>query len=243
MKKLLILLFGTLVGLPALSQTKLAEVVKVWETKRVAVADGFTFKYKLWDGYDTAIYYNTGSDTFEVTTTFRKFKPAPPLPDLISTLDDNVITTAQAYNPATNAGDNIYVASGWSHMKNQAWNATHWEKTASFIDGVPGAYIEVTCICYKIEWWTEKRENHGIASVQKLKEETVNGTTSWVPDGPAVDVDLYAARTDNNSLLVYTTPTMMNATNKVRFSFTGRKNPAATQSNILHDKFTIYRKQ
>ena len=57
MRKLLILLFGTLIGLPAISQTQLAEVIKVWKTKKVNVVDGFTFRYRLWDKYDTAIYF------------------------------------------------------------------------------------------------------------------------------------------------------------------------------------------
>ena len=97
MRKLLILLFGTLIGLPAISQTQLAEVIKVWKTKKVNVVDGFTFRYRLWDKYDTAIYYQTGADTFEVTTTFKKVSSTKPptLTDIISTLDDNTVSPGQ----------------------------------------------------------------------------------------------------------------------------------------------------
>jgi hypothetical protein len=241
MRKLLILLFGTLIGLPAISQTKLAEVFKVWETKKVPVSDGFTFRYRLWDKYDTAIYYQTGIDTFEVTTTFKKVsgtKP-PPLPDIISAMDDNVIAPGQVYAPATNAGDNVYFPAGWSHMKGQTWNQTpegnpiHYNKTASFIDAVAtgGSYVEITCTCYRVDWYTEKRVNHGIAAI------SVDGATP-------VDVDLYDPRTDNNSLLVWTSPQgMTNATHKFRVTYTGRKNSAASGASVLHDYFKIYTKQ
>jgi len=236
MRKLLILLFGTLVGLPGISQTQLGEISKVWKTKRVTVADGFTYRYKLWSGSDTAIYYQTGVDTFEVVTTFKKVSSTKPpvLPDIISSVDDNVLTGGQVYNPAQSAGDNIFVTSGWSHFKGQTWNEPHYNKTSSFIDfNAPGgSYIEYTCSpCYKIEWHTEKRENHGIAAVS-------------IDGGAPVDVDLYAARTDNNSLLVFTSPAgWTNATHKIRVTYTGRKNAAATQTNLLHDRFVVYIKQ
>ena len=66
----------------------------------------------------------------------------------------------------------------------------------------------------------------------------------WSPDGAAQDVDLYDKRTDNNSLLVWTSPAgMPNTVNKFRFNYTGRKNAAATATNVGHDKFIIFRKQ
>ena len=243
MKKALLLLFGVIVGLPAISQTstqQLAEVIKVWKTKRINVQDGFVYRYKLWDGADTAIYYQTGVDTFEVTTTFKKItstKPPIVLPDIISTLDDNSVSPAQAYSPATNAGNNVYITTGWSHMIGQPWNQNpdgtpiHYNKSFSFVDKVDGAYLEVTCSpCYKIEWWAEKRENHGIAVI------TLDGAVIG-------DIDQYSSGTTNNSTLLYTTPSMTNATHKLRIGYSGRKHPSASQTNIGHDKFVIYQKQ
>jgi hypothetical protein len=240
MRKLLILLFGTLIGLPAISQTQLAEVIKVWKTKKVNVVDGFTFRYRLWDKYDTAIYYQTGADTFEVTTTFKKVSSTKPptLPDIISTLDDNTVSPGQVYAPATNAGNNIYFAAGWSHMVGQSWNQNpdgspiHYNKSFSFIDKLDpaGSYLEISCVCYRVDWYNEKRENHGIAAVS-------------IDGGAPQDVDLYDPRTDNNSLLVWTSPTMTNATHKIRVTYTGRKNPAAKQTSLGHDYFKIYTKQ
>lgn len=241
MKKALLLLFGVIVGLPAISQTsQLGEIIKIWKTKRVPVQDGSVYRYKLWDGSDTAVYYQTGADTFEVVTTFKKItktKPPVVLPDIISTLDDNSLSSAQVWNPATNAGNNIYITTGWSHMINQPWNQNpdgtpiHYNKSFSFVDKVPGAYLELTCSpCYKVEWWSEKRENHGIVEV-------------FLDDVSVGDIDQYSTATTNNSLLLYTTPSMTNATHKVKLLYTGRKNPAASQTNVGHDKFVIYQKQ
>ena len=226
---------------------RLGEITKLWYPKNVPVTDGFTYRYRLWDKYDTAIYYRTGPDTFDVVTTFKKItgtKPPIVLPDIITTIDDNVLVADQVYNPSQNAGDNIFVTAGWNHFKNQTWTEPHYNKTFSFVDGVAGAYIELNCTCYKVEWWNEKRENHGIVSVQKMKQQNVNGQETWVPDGTAQDVDLYDKRTDNNSLLVWTSPTTTgNTVLKYRFLYTGRKNTAATQTNMGHDKFIIFKKQ
>ena len=234
MRKLLLLIFGALVALPAISQTKLAEVVRLWKPYYVVPTDGLVVKQIIHDKMDSALFSKTGIDTFEMTITYRKIsgsKPPPILPDIISTVDDNVATPALLYNPSENAGDNIFITAGWSHMKGQTWNVNHFNNTASFIDGVATAFVEVSCSpCYKIEWYTEKRVNHGIASVQ-------------IDGGAAVDVDLYDPRTDNNSLLVFTTPALPNAAHKLRVSYTGRKNAAATQTNLLHDYFKTYTKQ
>jgi len=234
MRKLLILIFGVLIGLPAISQTQLAEVTKLWKAKKVTVADGYTYRYNLWDKYDTAIYYLTGPDTFEVVTTFKKISKAKPpviLPDIVSTIDDNVTAgVGQAYSQTVNAGDNIFITNGWSHMKNQQWNVPHHANTFSFIDGVAGAYIELEYTGHTAEWWTEKRVNHGIVSIQ------IDGSNP-------VDIDLYDPRTDNSSTLVYTTPKLINATHRLRINYTGRKNPAASSTNIGHDKFVIRKTQ
>lgn len=243
MRKLLLLIFGALIALPAISQIPksptgywIGEVTRIWYPKKITIKDSLTYKYMTYYNYDTAHVHFAGQDTFEVTVSFRKISgstPKPPvvLPDIIASLDDNVTTTAQIYNPSTNAGDNIYIpTTGWTHFKGQTWNAQHFSNTASVVD-IANAYVEVTCTCYKIEWYSEKRENHGIASIQ-------------LDSSPAVDVDLYAARTDNNSTKVYTTPTtMVQATHKLRVNFTGRKNAAATQTNIIHDRFVLYKKQ
>jgi len=209
---------------------RLGEVTKFWFPKRVPVSDGFIFRYKLWDKYDTAIYYTTGQDTFEVTTTFKKWTTdKPALPDIVTKIDDN-ITAAQKYFPTQNAGDNIFIANGWNHFKGQSWNKPHYNNTLSFVDNVAGAYVELSCVCYKIEWWSEKRINHGIVTVE-------------IDGGNPQDVDLYDPREDNNSLKVFTSPNLTNTEHTIRVNYTGRKNSAASQTNVGHDYFVTYKKQ
>lgn len=226
-KALLILIALMLVLLVVThAQNKLADVTRIWETKHIPVHDGFVYKYKVHAKSDTAIYYQTGIDTFEVTTTFRKI--GKPKPDLVTTMDDNVASIAQVYEPPTNAGDNIQIAGLWTHFKNQTWNAPHWEKTVSVLRSV--GYVELACTCYKVEWYSEKRINHGIVGIS-------------IDGGVAVDVDLYDPRTDNSSTIVWTSPNMSSGSHKIRINWTGRKNPTATENNYIHDRFVIYTKQ
>jgi hypothetical protein len=209
----------------------LGEVTKTWVPRRVPVSDGFTYRYRLHDRFDTAIHYQTGPDTFEVVTTFKKYVPnRPALPDIITKVDDNVLTGGQVYFPTVSAGDNIVNQAGWSHFKGQTWNEPHYNKTGSFVDLVPGAYLELTFTGYQVEWWTEKRVNHGIATVE-------------IDGGTPVDVDLYAATESNNTQKVFTSAVLSNSTHKIKVSYTGKKNTAATQTNLLHDYFVTYKKQ
>ena len=209
----------------------LGEVTKLWVPRQVQVTDGFTYRYTLHDKFDTAIYYRTGADTFDVVTTFKKHVPnRPALPDIITKVDDNVLGGGQAYFPTQSAGDNIFVTSGWNHFKGQSWNEPHYNKTLSFVDNVAGAYIELTFTGYQAEWWTEKRINHGIVTVQ-------------VDGGTPTDVDLYDPTDSNNSMKVFTTPVLTNAEHKIKISYTGKKNPSASQTNVGHDYFVTYRKQ
>ncbi len=233
--KTLLLLFAVLVGLPALSQTyKIGEITRWWTPKHVQVTDGLVFKYKLYDGYDTAYRYTIGPDpdTFDVVVTFKKRLPTPK-PDLVSIIDDNQIVPEQTYLPATRLNDNVFSSLAWSHAKNNSWNALHYANTASFVaEGIPvGAYVELTCVCYKVEWWGERRNNHGIVSI------TTNG-------GSIVNVDTYGTNSDNPSTLLWTsTSSTVNGTHKFRVTYTGTKNPASTSFSIVHDKWVIYTKQ
>lgn len=228
---LLILIALMIVSLViANAQNKVAAVSHVWETKHVTISDGYVYKYKIYSDMDTAIYWQPGTDTFEVTTTFRKLNnPTPPKPDLITNLDDNTASIAQRYEPPTNVGDNIQVAGLWTHFKGQTWNTPHYANTVSVLR--TAGYVELTCTCYKVEWYSEKRINHGIVSI------TVDG-------GTPVDLDLYDPRTDNSSTIVWTSPSsMINGSHTIRIAWTGRKNPVATDTNYLHDRFVIYTKQ
>jgi hypothetical protein len=211
---------------------RLGEVTKLWYPRRVEVKDGFVYRYRLHDKFDTAVYYMTGPDTFEVTTTFKKWIPnKPALPDIITKIDDNVtISSGQSYFPTQNAGDNIFITGGWNHFKGQTWNAPHHNNTFSFVDNVAGAYVELEFTGYRVEWFSEKRINHGIVTVQ-------------IDGGSPQDVDLYDATDTNNSKKVFTSVDLPNAVHKIRVMYTGRKNTNATQTNIGHDYFVVYKKQ
>jgi len=231
MKKSLLLIFGILIGLPAISQTQqLAEVLRIWKRIDIPVQDGTIYKWKVYNGSDSARYFNPGTDTLEATVTFKK-KTVIVLPDIVSSMDDNVSSASQVYVPATNLGDNVYNNTVWSHMKNQAWNANHFAQTASVLE-IAGS-VELTCTCYKVEWYSEVRSNHGIVTI------TIDG-------GAAQNIDLYKAPPDtNNSTKVWTSPSTItsNAVRKIKISYTGTKNPAATATNFIHDRFVIYTKQ
>jgi len=236
MKQLKLILILSLFTMSTYAQVgyKIGEVTRWWTPKHIQVTDGLTVKYKLYNGYDTAYRYNIGPDpdTFDVVVTFKKRLPPAPKPDLVSVMDDYTIVPNQTYLPATRLSDNVYSSTAWAHMKGQTWNANHYANTVSFVEGIQvGAYVELTCVCYKVEWWGERRNNHGIVSI------TTDG-------GAIANVDTYGPNTDNPSTLFWTSAAApVNGTHKFRVTYTGTKNPASTSFSIVHDKWVIYTKQ
>jgi len=235
MKKLLTILI-LFAGLPALSQTyKIGEITQLWTPKHVYVTDGLVHKYTTYDGYDTAYRYiiAPNPDTFDVVVTFKKRLP-PAKPDVVTIIDDYPTAPQQTYLPATRLADNVASPTAWAHMKNNTWNANHYANTVSFVEPTTAGtyYVELTCVCYKVEWWGERRNNHGIASI------TTDG-------GSAVNVDTYGTNSDNPSTLLWTSPATIttNGTRKFRVTYTGTKNPASSGASIVHDKWIIYTKQ
>ena len=136
----------------------------------------------------------------------------------------------RSYFPTQNAGDNIFIQNGWNHFKGQSWNEPHYNKTLSFVDNVAGAYVELTYTGYRVEWWSEKRLNHGIVTIQ-------------IDGGSPQDVDLNDPTDKNNSVKVYTSADLSNVQHKIRVMYTGRKNSAASSTNVGHDYFVTYKKQ
>jgi hypothetical protein len=134
-------------------------------------------------------------------------------------------------------------SAGWNHYANNTWNANHHDKTMS-VTYVAGSTLTVQFTGYKFEWWTEKRMNHGIAAIS-------------IDGGAEVKVDLYEKREDNPSMKVYDSPILTDGLHTIKLRMTGEKNPVwqtdypvgnqfrvnAQETNILHDKFVTYRKQ
>ena len=211
MKKILLLLFGILVAIPALTQ-QLAEVSKVWITKNIHITDGHVEKWIIPDNQDTARYFHADGKRYLVTATFTEIKDSPE----IVTIIDNVHSS------------NVY-SSGWTHHAGTTWLQAFNDKTGSISYIIEGT-LSTPFDGYKIEWWTEKRFNHGKVAV------SIDGVL------PEIVVDLYDPTGSNNSQKVFEQVVPQGA-HIIRLRLMNEKNPAATQMNIIHDTFVTYKKQ
>lgn len=156
-----------------------------------------------------------------ITAYIKKITEPPtiPRPDIVSYIDDQ---------------DPLSKFTGtWVKVKGQPWQLYHLGNTTSFTGntGNEGAYtVSIAFDGYKCEWWTEKRINHGIASVR-------------VDNLSPVDIDLYSPVMDNKTFAVYTSPDLGSGTHTITISFTGRKNSQSTEANIIHDAIKVFKKQ
>lgn len=141
-----------------------------------------------------------------------------PKPDIITDIDNMAAGPANKYSLA------------WVHSINAPWNASHFANSASYTAVKDGA-LETTFDGYRVEWFTEKRVNHGIAAVS-------------IDGGPEVMVDLFDPRKDNNTLRVWTSPVLASGTHtiKIRCTLTKSSTIAETDTNIIHDYFKVYKK-
>jgi hypothetical protein len=159
------------------------------------------------------------------------------VPDVVTIIDDAVGPANQYMLPPLTAGgaprvsthpNNTGSYTDWNHWNNQPWNVNHQNNSISFCY-LKDAYLEIRWTGYKIEWYTEKRNNHGIAGVS-------------IDGGPETNVDLYKNTTVNSSELVYTWTGTTNAPHTLRIRVTDTKNDAATEKNIIHDYVKVYSK-
>jgi hypothetical protein len=225
MKTLLIIL-AIIISIPALSQVKINDSTYVinesdWRPNPIFLKDSVkTFRLVSKNGFYAFVYVLfSGSETERIIEIRQKKYVAPviPKPDLITDIDDKPTDTRNKYILA------------WSNVSGATWNANHFGKSASFTSVKDGA-LETTFDGYKVEWFTEKRINHGIAAVS-------------IDGGTEVMIDLYDPRTDNNKVKVWTSPTLTNGTHKIKIRCTLTKNTLATDTNIIHDFFKVYKKQ
>lgn len=156
---------------------------------------------------DTATYIYTLSRRKKVWIT---------TPDVVSSIDNT--DARNVYTPVA----------GWFHATNQTWTQTYHNKTGSYT-GAANASFETTFDGYKVEFWSEKRLNHGIAAIS-------------IDGGPEVMVDLYDPTTNNNSQKVWTSPDMTNGTKKIKIRVTGNKYPSATEASVIIDRLVVYKK-
>lgn len=195
-------------------------VYRFWNNRKdITIKDGLVYKYSAGPKHDTLQFFHTGPDEWDVTMTFKKKGVIPPLPDIITDIDDSPTDTRNKYTLA------------WVNSVNAPWNANHLGKTASYTVVKDGS-LETTFDGYKVEWFTEKRVNHGIAAVS-------------IDGGPEISIDLYDPRTDNASMKVWTSPVLTSGVHKIkiRCTLTKSNTGTGTDTNIIHDYFKILKKQ
>lgn len=206
-------------------QFKIAEVIGKGDTvtyinlvtKLIAPKDGMKIKFNT--PPDTArLFMPDDGFQYILEGTFRKVGTTTPLPDVVTSIDNVVSESRNVYTPAA----------AWTHASGQVWNETYHNKTGSF-SNVVNAALETTVDGYKIEFWSEKRVNHGLAAIS-------------IDGGAEVMVDLYDPTTGNNSQRVWTSADLVSGSHKIKIRVTGNKAPAATEASIIIDMFVVYKR-
>lgn len=180
MKKLISLITGILIAVAGLSQTRLAEVeiVKEWKAKKdIQATPGSSYIYELGD--DTARYYHKPEGKrILARVLFEDIDtpiPPPPITLYTDTIDDRDIR--------------IKYSGGWQPFNGNAYykQTAHYNPTAS-------ASFTVNFTGNRVQWWSEKRFNHGKATISIYKN------TKLLKDSV---IDMYDARRDNVRSIVY----------------------------------------
>jgi len=124
---------------------------------------------------------------------------------------------------------NIFVGS-WQHFDNLSWTQSYINKTGS-VATAPESTVTVAFNGIKVEWYSEKRENHAIVGIS-------------IDGGAETMLDLYEARTDNNSTLVFTASGLALANHTIRIRLTNTRNAASTGNpfaySCVHDGIRVY---
>lgn len=194
--------------------SKLA-MVSDWVPSLMHLKDSVSrLRLKKVNGYYIAFVNFETDSTKEYEIEIRKkvVVATPPKPDLIKDIDGAITEPLNKYVPA------------WLHFT----NAVFHKSTASY-SPTTGAKLTVSFTGYKVEWFSEKARNHGIAGVK------IDGVQQ-------TSVDLYGNTTVNNSQKVFEW-TGTEGVHTIEITVTGTKNTAATESNVIHDYFRTYSKQ
>jgi hypothetical protein len=213
--KLLTLIFGIIIAVPALSQqTELVEILKRWPNRAdVQVVDGLIHKRLVSEQSDTAFYFHPNGKQFIATTTFKEIGVVPPEPVLKETLNDNSTRV-------------IYTGT-WIKYTNQSWTVPFLNNDVSVSTTVNSA-ATVTFSGRKVSVTAELRENHGVAKI-----EVKQGTT--VIDSKIVD--MYKASAVNAPAVIYTSAVLPQGTYTVTVSL----NSISTgRDSIVLDSFSVF---
>lgn len=216
------ILFFLLLSTACLAQQPLAEVTihKLWNNRKdIVPTHGMVYDYRIGD--DTARYFHPVNDkNFRARVIF--YDEAIGLPDEPIGEETITIIDSTPDDPA-----NKYYGT-WRHASGSSWLSSFHDQTGSYNTGTADSLV-ITVDGYKVEWYTEKLNNHGIAEVR------IDGKF-------AAGIDLYKAGTENNSQLVWTGLMLTDGPHKITIRYTGQKNEAATQANIIHDYLKVFKK-
>ncbi len=122
----------------------------------------------------------------------------------------------------TGMNQHNYVGAGWVHN----WTSPSFHNNTLSYSDVPGSYVTLSFIGYRIRWYTEMKTTHGIVAVS-------------IDGGAETMVDLYRLYT-GQYLMVYESPMLSLGTHTIKLRVTGTKNPASTGYYAIHDRFIIY---
>lgn len=247
MKKLLTLLFGVLVCLPALCQLadvqlknnivggqtiKTIETVnRLWNnSKQIPAIPGTSYSW-VTPG-DTAYYFvPPAGQNIYITVQFSAVPTEPNPPPTLKEIQDN---TAATYRNASGVIEtpvvNAYNTTVWNNFNKlvtpfPAWCDVFHLKTSHFAY-TTNYTATFSFIGKKFELIGEKSENKGIVGVK-------------IDGGSEMLVDLYANTAVNNSQVIYWSD-VPNGSHTVTVRITGNKNAASSNTNLLIDALKVY---
>lgn len=213
MKKLLILILGIIVALPAICQvgTQLVEVSKIYEKKEIMVSHGLTYRYDVGTQNDTARYFNPGDKQWTATINFQQkgLPPVDPVP-LYDTIDSA-------------PSQQIVYGGTWAYA-----NVIGHHKTTISFSSTANSFIEFTNVTGKqINLFFEKKSTHGMAEI------ILNGVAQ-VPL-----IDLYTATQPEIKKQLLYNAVLKPGPNTIRIRVTGAKNPASSFQWVVFDFATV----
>jgi hypothetical protein len=192
---------------------------------------GQAFKPLIYERGDTTV-----RKTYIIT---EKVETAPVV--VSQTIDDS--NTLIKYNPA------------WSAFTGSVYQ----DGTARYTVTI-GATATLSFTGNRVEYWAEKRFNHGKAEVSIVRNDGAITTPITTPI-TTKEVDLYEKRMDNVKALLFDSGVLPQASYTVTIKMTGNKNSAwqtdypagtaaqndlrakASENNIILDYFKVYRAQ
>jgi uncharacterized protein YjdB len=164
-------------------------------------------------GLVTAI--GAGTCTITATTQDGSYTSTSGITVNATTIVDNAVT-------GTSTNQHNYTGANWTHVGSIAG----WYNGTMSYSNVTNQFVTISFVGNKIEWYTEKKNTHGIAAVS-------------IDNGAEVQVDLYAASAQTQ-VLVWTSPTLTQGTHTFKIRATGLKNAASSNTWAIHDFVKIY---